>query len=512
MSFSPCSGPGCSFLPLVSCSPLGRHHDTNHFRQLLCPDPSCEVCSSTTAEINWLLFPHTLENSPPLASTAPVTSSSFPLSPNFSAVPPGDLIAASLPESSPPPASIVSPNPVIPLADFFPPSPLGDSLPPESFPPLDSKFPVDHFPPQLLVFPPIPPHDAQTVDPVVQTEATLSLNTISSMDPTRSHDVRSIPELSQMVNPTETFSRRHEPPTLSASPPPDCILTVTRSKSISNSMKPVLESSPPDSSGGLPTYVPTITGIDTSSLSIVDFPWWQTHAKDDFPSTLAPRDFHQEFLALHSSEASSRGDPAATLVEPDNLSLLSSDILALLEKQVQKKSDFLMWKGMKKGSFPEQTTAEKHDLASSLPFWSSKDQSKELHMHWQPPCPTTLEEGHLQKTPVQFFWGLPALHSESLFTAVHVPDNFIFNRISNASTEQESPVVPHPLPLSLPENQPQLLPQTQPLPTLRSSPRPTFNPHSQSCHLVLYPRLRSVEYLFTKLIIQQSVCQLKCNV
>ncbi|XP_064435520.1 spermatogenesis-associated protein 31D4-like isoform X2 [Mirounga angustirostris] len=434
-----------SFVPPVSCSPLGRHHDTIHFRQLLCPDPSCEVCNRTTAEINRLLFPEALEDATPLASTASVTSSSFTLSPDSSAGPPGDLISASLPEPSPPPASIFSPNPVTPLADFFPPSPPGDSLPPESFPPLDSEFPKDNFPPQSLAFPPIPPNDAQTVDPAVHPEATLSLN-------------------------TETFACPNAPPTLSGSPPPDCSLTMTQSKSISISMTPVPEISSPDSSGGLPTYVPTIMGINAPRLSILDFPWWQTHAKDFLPSNLAPYNVHHELLALHSSEASSRGDPAAKLVEPANLSLLSPDVLALLEKQVQKRSDFWMWKERKKGSVPKQTTADKHDLAVPLPFWSSKDQSRELYVHRQPPYPTTtLKEGHLQQTPIQLFWGLPTLHSESLFSAAHVLDSyssiFIFNRISNASTEQESPVVPHPLPLCLPENQPQ--PQPLPIPQVQ---------------------------------------------
>ena len=162
------------------------------------------------------------------------------------------------------------------------------------------------------------------------------------------------------------------------------------------------------------TYAPTIIGIDPSSLSILDLPQWQTHAKDFFPSTLAPHDFHQEFLARHSSEASSRGDPVANLVEPGNLSLLSPDALALLEKKTQKRSDFLLWKETK-GSFAKQAIVDRHGLASSLPFWSSKDQSKELHMHQQRPYPTTLEEGHLQQTPIQLFWGLQTPHSESFF-------------------------------------------------------------------------------------------------
>lgn len=180
----------------------------------------------------------------------------------------------------------------------------------------------------------------------------MSLNTIFALDPTLSQEVSPLTELSQMVNPTETFARRHAPPTRSASPRPDCNLTVTQSKPISISRKPLPESTRPESSGGLSTYVPTITGIDPSSSSILDLPWWQTHAKDFFPSTLAPRAFHQEFPALHSSEASSRGDPAATLVEPANLSLLSPDALALLlEKQVQKRWDVLRWKETERGFF-----------------------------------------------------------------------------------------------------------------------------------------------------------------
>ncbi|EPY84050.1 hypothetical protein CB1_000512002 [Camelus ferus] len=58
-------------------SPLGRHDDTTRFRQLLCPDPFCEVCNNATAEVNWLLHPEALEDATssasPLVSTSPVT-------------------------------------------------------------------------------------------------------------------------------------------------------------------------------------------------------------------------------------------------------------------------------------------------------------------------------------------------------------------------------------------------------------------------------------------------------
>ncbi|XP_032162399.1 spermatogenesis-associated protein 31D4-like [Mustela erminea] len=77
---------------------------------------------------------------------------------------------------------------------------------------------------------------------------------------------------------------------------------------------------------------------------------------------------------------------------------------------------------------------------------SSKGQSKELPMQQQHPYPTTLEEGHLQQSPIQLFWGLQTPHSESFFPATDASD-----KISNASPEQESPedycpLVPNPSP------------------------------------------------------------------
>ncbi|XP_043421413.1 spermatogenesis-associated protein 31D1-like [Prionailurus bengalensis] len=497
-------------------SPLGRQRDTIHFRQLLCPDPFCEVCNNTTAEINRMLYPESLEDATSLGSTAPVTDSLFTSSPAFSADPPGDLTSASLPEPSLPLASTFPPNPMTPLADYVPLSPPDHSLPPQPCPPLESDFPEDHFPAQPLAVSPLPPCDAQTVDTVVQPEAKLSLNTIFSLDSTVSQDVNSLSELSQTKNPTETCACHHAPPILSVSPPPDSTLTVAQSKSISITLKPVPENSSPDGPVGLSTHIPTTTGIDHASLGVSDFSGWKTHAKDFFPSTLAQFDFSQEIVALRS-EASSRGDPVAYVVEPGNLSFLSPEVLAFLEKQVQKRSDFLIWKG-KKSSFPKQlrpdytlnslgkmseSVAAQPDLAASLPFWNSKDKSKELHVHQQPPYPTILLEVHLQQIPLQLFWSLPTLHTESLPSVAHVSEDcsstFIFNRIST-STDQESPGLPPPLPQALPEIQPQPQPAPQPQPQphlpLKSSLRPTFNPHSQSCHLVLYPRLRAVECVF----------------
>ncbi|XP_070104535.1 spermatogenesis-associated protein 31D4-like isoform X1 [Equus caballus] len=480
--------------------PLGRPLDTTRFRQLLCPDPSCEVCNSTTAEINRLL--EDLEDDTAsvssLASTASGTESSFTLSSAFSEVPPGDLTPSPPPDPSPPPPSVLSPNPTTPLADFLSPSPPGHSMPPEPSPPLESKFPADHCPPQPLALPPLPPHDTQATGPILQPEITLSLNTIFSLDRTLSQDINPSPNLSQIINPNDSLACHHTPPSLSVSPPTDHPLTVARSKSVSILLKSVPENSSPDSPGGLSTYVPTIRGTDHSSLSISELSWWQACAKDLFlaPSTLAPCAFNREFLALHSSESSLERHPTANLIERGNLSFLSPHVLALLERQVRKRSDFLMWreKEKEKGSFPKklrpdyplnpsrkmlESNADECDSAFSLPFWSSAGKPKELHMHGQPPYPKILED-HLQEKCTQLFWGLPSLHSESLPSAIRDSSDcttiFLFNTISNASMGQESPVPLHRPPPSLPEIQPQPLPQTLP----QSQPLPLTQVKSQA--------------------------------
>uniref|UniRef100_A0A9L0JCL9 SPATA31-like domain-containing protein n=1 Tax=Equus asinus TaxID=9793 RepID=A0A9L0JCL9_EQUAS len=189
-------------------SPRGQHRGTICFRQLLCPDPSCEVHNSTTMEVNRLLFLEDLEDDTAsvssMASTASGTESSFTLSSAFSEVPPGDLTPSPPPDPSPPPPSVLSPNPTTPLADFLSPSPPGHSMPPEPSPPLESKFPADHSPPQPLALPPLPPHDTQATGPILQPEATLSLNTIFSLDRTLSQDINALPNLSQIMNPNDS--------------------------------------------------------------------------------------------------------------------------------------------------------------------------------------------------------------------------------------------------------------------------------------------------------------------
>uniref|UniRef100_A0A2K6PVQ1 Uncharacterized protein n=1 Tax=Rhinopithecus roxellana TaxID=61622 RepID=A0A2K6PVQ1_RHIRO len=468
-----------SFGPPVSCSPLGQHHDTTHFRRLLCPDPDCQVCNRATADIQRLLSWESLKDAAPsvspLDSAGSATESSFTLSSTPSATPTEDLILSPRPKLSPPPQLILSPDLITSLADLFSPSSLRDPLPPQPVSPLDSKFPVDHSSPLRLPFPLLPPPHIQRAEPSLQPEANFCLNTTFSLDSTQCQDI------SQAMNPTDSCAHHYKPPIPAALPLEDC--SVTQSKSRLTILKPFAEMLSLGGSGGTSTYAPIIKGIDHSCPASSEFSWWQPCAKDSFSSNFVPSDFMEELLTLHSSEVSLGGHSVANVIQPVNISFVSHDILALLERQVKKRCDFLMWKenGKKPGSFPTQlrpnyqlnssrkmlsSIADKHDLAESFPFRASKGKLEGQHIHQEPPYSKCFED-HLEQKYVQLFWGLPSLHSESLHPTVLVQRGcssmfVFFNGITNTSLFQESPVLPPPQPLSLLSTQALSLPQTLP--------------------------------------------------
>ncbi|KAM5260586.1 spermatogenesis-associated protein 31D1-like [Hipposideros larvatus] len=336
------------------------------FRQMLCPDHSCEVCNHATAEIHSLLFPEALEDATPsespLAATVSGTGSSSHLSPTFSALPPGTPIPAPLSEpfSSPPP--IPSTNPMIPLPSSPSPLPLGHSFPPEPFHPLKCKFPEEHSQPQP---PGTPSRCTLRGDPLLQPEAPLTLSTIF-LNPSLFQHINPFPHLSLTMTPTESFAYHHTAAVLSTSPSLESNFTVAQA----DQRKP---------------------------------------------------DHH-----LNSSESA----------------------------------------------------ADQHDSVVALSIGNSRGKPSEPHVHQQP-SHAQAREDYLQETHIYLFWGFPSLHSESLPSAVHVLGDqssiFIFNRILNASTCQEHPILCHPLSPPLPEVQPQLspeiLPQSQPRPLTQTLPQ-----------------------------------------
>ncbi|XP_023069192.1 LOW QUALITY PROTEIN: spermatogenesis-associated protein 31D3-like [Piliocolobus tephrosceles] len=276
-----------SFGPPVSCSLLGQHHDTIRFRRLLCPDPVCQVCNRATADIQRLLSRESLKDAAPcvspLASAASVTESSFTLSSAPSAIPPEDLILSPRPKPSLLSLLILSHDPITPLADLFSPSPLRHPLPPQPVSPLDSKFLVDHSPPQQLTSPLLPPHHIQKAEPNLHPEASLSLNTIFSFDSTLSQDMNPLPNVYQAMNPTDSCTCHHEPPTPTALPLQDC--TVTQSKASPTVLKPFPETLSLGSSGGT-EYAPTIRGIDIHALHLQNSTGGSLMARTCFPPLL----------------------------------------------------------------------------------------------------------------------------------------------------------------------------------------------------------------------------------
>ncbi|XP_012495464.1 PREDICTED: putative spermatogenesis-associated protein 31D3 [Propithecus coquereli] len=466
-----------SFVPPVFCSPFGQHQDTICFRQLLCPDPLCEVCNRATAEVKLLLFQESPEDATPSVSPLACTAT-------------GKSIPVPLPEPTPPPISILSPDLMTLLPDFLSPLPLNDSLPPQLAPSLESKFPLDHSPPKPLAFPPLPPHHTQGADPVLQSEATLSVKTIFTFDPVLSQDIDALPNLSQAMDPTDSQTCHHASSTSSASPPSDCALTVTQSNSVSILLKPILEMSSPDSSDGLSTYVPIVRGIDPS---ISEFSWWKAHARNMFLPRLQHCDFQQEHVSLPLTET------AATKHVVDSFPFLGLNIQALLERQIKKRMSFqvLEKKEKEEGPFLKQTWSEyqrtssgnslealvdEQDTTAPQTGWNTKDTPENLYICQQLPYVKTLG-GNFQQKYKQLFWGLPSLHSESLVATLPVSrsnspleSGFIFfNGICNApevqiQDQESSPLsqshpLPHtqvhPHPFSQTNLQPQIVPLAQ---------------------------------------------------
>ncbi|XP_006835075.1 PREDICTED: spermatogenesis-associated protein 31D1-like [Chrysochloris asiatica] len=405
---------------LLTClkSPLGHHSDTSRFRQMLCPDPSCEVCNRATAEVSRLLFGEPMEDAAvpcasSMASTTSTSESSYMLA--SSEEPLENPIPVSLPESA------VSLPSTTPLVDMKSSSPSCDSLPPE---PIDSTFSREHFPSQPPISLPFQLHQTQKVDHVLQADSDLSLNTIFSLDDALPQGMNPSPDLS-----CDKFRYHCTPSTPTTSPPPECTLTVTQSTLTSNSQKHVPENLTATSTGGLAPCLPRVRGTNLSLVSSPEF-WCPTDTKNLIPSTLTKQDSKPELSTLYTSAVSFGANIGTHSVEAGDFSFLSPEVLDLLERQVKKRSNFL-----------------------------SRAEKLQIHQELYP--------NHVHQKYIQLFWGLPSLHSESLVSSILVSSGcssaFVYFNQNPVETEDTVfPLLSHPLPLSFPETQPHILPQTSP--------------------------------------------------
>ncbi|XP_012886511.1 PREDICTED: spermatogenesis-associated protein 31D1 [Dipodomys ordii] len=434
-------------------SPLNLQHDTTYFRQLLCPDPFCEVCNRTTAEVSHLLSQAYLKETAcalsPLASTATMKKSSA-LTTALSAIPPEQSIQAPTSELSSSTFSVLSPNQDTPLKDLNSPSPLDDSGLSESISPLDIKFPVDPSPAEQLA---LAPH-TQGKELVLQQNCPLS--PVDSPDRLSTYDPKTRGTNSSSLT-MSGFSCRE--PIVKNTHLSDLVECEARKDFLD------LHSSE-GSTGGIPaTY-----SVEPCNLSFVKL--------DDlkFPETQIKKP--EGFLMWKEKEKK----PASF----SNQDMLLNSVGKVLE-----------------------SVAEQQDLAVSLPFGSFNGKQGGLHKYMQAPGPNPYEDHSQQKSSTKYFWGLPSLHSESLSSTVSALSDYTlklvcFNIISNVSTAHESPIIPNPKPLPLseiqsqvlPENLPQYLPRAQaqlesPLLVLPASPIPQV----RTCGVCFYGPQKEAQLL-----------------
>ncbi|KAM5291840.1 spermatogenesis-associated protein 31D1-like [Ctenodactylus gundi] len=150
-TFFPCPGPACHFILCVSSNPRGQHCDMTYIRQLLCPDPLCVLCSTTSAKISLLLSRISLKDSAlsssQVASRDTVTESSCTQTCAIAVTPPTHEIPASLLDHSSQLSTLPSPTQVPSLSNSLSSSVQdeSESVPMGPNPSLDCELPVDHF-------------------------------------------------------------------------------------------------------------------------------------------------------------------------------------------------------------------------------------------------------------------------------------------------------------------------------------------------------------------------------
>ncbi|KAM5298383.1 spermatogenesis-associated protein 31D1 [Ctenodactylus gundi] len=412
----PHTGPGWIFVLPVSCSPQSQPLDITHFRQLLCPDPLCEVCNGATAEVSHLLslaasLEYTATSSTPSASTDSAMDS-LSLFSETSANPLGDLMPASGPVPSASTPSILSPIQVTSLENARSSHPEGETLLPEAGPPLDTKSPVDHpLSTEAHRFPFLLPAHVLKAESVLKRKDTLSLA---------------------------------------------------------------------ESTRVLPTYAQSIRCFDCSDSAFSRFSWWQNHKNISLPrlSPFGFNQENVSLHPLASSlskdcDTSHKEASHISSLNPNIQELLERQInkkmsLLNLEKKNEQLSKEKWAEDQSTLSWsPLQSLPGEKGLINPQRGWDIKGKPKHLESCQQLICVNTLSVNAQQKYS-QLFWGLPSLHSESIVAPPLVsrsssslgPQLLLFNGICTASEvqiqDQESPPPPqsHLFPLTRVHSQP----------------------------------------------------------
>ncbi|XP_069917245.1 spermatogenesis-associated protein 31D4 [Oryctolagus cuniculus] len=185
--------------------------------------------------------------------------------------------------------------------------------------------------------------------------------------------VASLPDLLSLDPPADSVPLEPIPPLASKLPvdpfPPQpvalCPPTPHQSQRSDHDLHPEIALSVMNSPDRLSTDIPTVSEIDHS---MPESSWQQDRVKDAkaLSSSNVEQDSIKHELVDGQSSETSCTECASNFVEPTNCLLLSHDNLALLEKQVRKRGDFLIQKerGKKMQPFLKQLSSD-HQLNTS---------------------------------------------------------------------------------------------------------------------------------------------------
>ncbi|GAB1298270.1 Spermatogenesis-associated 31 subfamily D, member 1A [Apodemus speciosus] len=392
----------------------GKPYDPTGFRQLLCPDPLCNVCNKASTQVS-----HLLSQAPPedgaasvssLPSTAPATEASIALPSHR----PGSPAPKAPPCTS---LSILSRNRITPLGGKSPPIPRSASVAPQATAPLT--------PAALLAKTPRRTHASSPyLFPDATQEAQLALQAKVPQSPVESPRERS-PNVSTAKS--TAYQPASSRPRLTAEDQPLTDLASSR---------------------------PRLTA-------------------EDQPLT----DLAQPPLESYASRGSYQRLAEAHAVEPGDHLSPNPNVLALFKKQEKGDTDVTLYKLKKEKavsfSMPPNTLGEASASRAGLEnsevsclLGSEKGTPGSPHL--QQPSPLKSSEDQSENKDTQLFWGLPSLHSESLKheaanSGNSYPGRDSFNKMAKASTGSDASKLTYPTPLPLPESdqQRQILPQSQ---------------------------------------------------
>ncbi|XP_058513284.1 spermatogenesis-associated protein 31D4 [Ochotona princeps] len=484
-------------------SSLSQSEDITNVRHLLCPDARCIVCNRTAAKVSRLLSLGSLLDDTSskhyMASSTSLIDKTFTAQSASSETHPKARTSVSLPVPSAPPPSTTSLSRVTSLPDLLTAEPLADSVPPEPVLPMAIEFPVDPSPPQPLSLSPPAPLGSQKSDHGLDQQTSLPVGNgpdeLSTDNPPISDIDRSMPEsreqvpvkkstdlflsnleqdsfkqelLARQSPDRESTSYFVEPTHLSFVSPDD----ITHlEKQIKKRGECLIQKERESKMTPFPKQVKSAHQLETSEkITESGAAEYKSAVSPDYQLHMLESDAEKHDSAM---SAEHQLDTSVKALESDadkhDSAIMSDQRLDTSEKMLESEAEkpelaFHLDHQLRTLKPMLESGADEHGEAVSLYSGDSKRKPAELHMHQQPPSSKTFENQSPKKC-IQHFWGMPTLHSESLYPVTHDSNNCLstlitFNGIVKCPISEGFPVSYRPKPRVLPEIQPQLLPQS----------------------------------------------------